>query len=95
MKSQPDGIASECHTTLIKELLDLIGKGGLWFSLPHGIMVPGYENDLDMVRQPIELLGDGFVLIVDIRDLQILIMPGIHSDPIHDVTGKHQILDPG
>ena len=94
MEGQGARVPGEDHPAGVKELLYVPGQGGLGFSFAYSVVIPRLYDDLDMVRQGIEVVGDGMVLEEDVRDIKILLMAGVHPDTVHHIPGEHKIFDP-
>src|SRR6266516_4225243 len=56
-------------------------------------MIPRNQNHLHILRNLPDKLGREPILLVDIRHLQVDLLPRIHPDTIHKITPDHNILD--
>src|SRR5437867_11666965 len=56
-------------------------------------MIPRNQNHLHILRNHPDKLDSEPILLIDIRQLQIKLLPRIHPDTIHKITPDQNILD--
>src|SRR5713101_1630480 len=71
----------------------LLGNGRLWQRLSDSIVIPWNKNHVHMFRNLPDKLRSQPILLVNVRDLQVQFLSGIHSNPVYQITADENVLD--